>query len=886
MYHRLRAVARSVACGRPAEVRTARVRTLVDTAASHTPMMQQYLKIKGEHPSVLVFYRMGDFYELFYDDARRAAKLLDITLTTRGQSGGEPVVMAGVPVTTLDTYLARLVRQGLSVAICEQVGEVGKGKGPVERAVVRIVTPGTVTEDSLLDARRDTLVAALATRGETHGLAWLDLASGRFAVTLLPDDLSLAAELERLAPAELLTAEGARLPPRGGATQRAPWHFETATAERLLTRQFGVADLAGFGIGTAGHELAVSAAGALLQYVQETQRTALEHVFALVLERREDALLIDAATRRNLELTTSLAGRSDGTLIHVLDQTQTAMGARELRRWLARPLQDDATICERQSAVAALIDWHAPVRDALRAVPDLERVLARIALGSARPRDLVQLRTALAALPAIAATLAAVDAPLVSAACAELGDHRPLLETLTGAIADAPPLNVRDGGVIRDGYDAELDELRALGSNTEAFLAELERAERERTGLSSLRIAYNRVSGFYIELNRSQADNVPANYVRRQTVKNAERFLTPELKAFEDRVLGARDRALLREKVLFEHLVQLARADLGPLQASARAVATIDVLANLAERARELKWVQPELSGERCLRIVGGRHPVVEATIDTPFVPNDVLLDGQTAMLVITGPNMGGKSTYMRQTALIVILARIGSFVPADSAVIGPIDRIHTRIGAGDDLAGGRSTFMVEMSETALILNTATDRSLVLMDEIGRGTSTFDGLSLAWAAARHMAGVVRAFTLFATHYFELTSIAEEIPGVANVHLDATEHGEELVFLHAVRPGPASQSYGLQVARLAGVPRPVLTAARRYLADLESRSLAARDHGPQGELALGAPAPDPATLPPEVGAVIEALEELDPDSLTPRAAQEALYRLKGLLSTYR
>ena len=848
-------------------------------------MMQQYLKIKGEHPSVLVFYRMGDFYELFYDDARRAAKLLDITLTTRGQSGGEPVVMAGVPVATLDTYLARLVRQGLSVAICEQVGEVGKGKGPVERAVVRIVTPGTVTEDSLLEARRDTLVAALATRGATHGLAWLDLASGRFAVTLLPDDLSLAAELERLAPAELLIAEGARPPPRGSATPRAPWHFEAATAERLLTRQFGVADLAGFGLGV-GHEPAISAAGALLQYVQETQRTALEHVFALALERREDALLIDAATRRNLELTTSLAGRSEGTLIHVLDQTQTAMGARELRRWLARPLQDDATVRARQAAVAALIDAHGAVRDALRPVPDLERVLARVALGSARPRDLVQLRTALGALPALAATIEDIDTPLISTARAALGDHRELHDTLTRAIADAPPLNVRDGGVIRDGHDAELDELRALGSNTEAFLADLELAERERTGLSSLRIAYNRVSGFYIELNRSQADNVPAHYVRRQTVKNAERFLTPELKAFEDRVLGARDRALLREKVLFEQLVQLARADLAALQASARAVATIDVLANLAERARELKWVQPELTDERCLRIVGGRHPVVEATIDTPFVPNDVLLDGQTAMLVITGPNMGGKSTYMRQTALIVILARIGSFVPADSATIGPIDRIHTRIGAGDDLAGGRSTFMVEMSETALILNTATDRSLVLMDEIGRGTSTFDGLSLAWAAARHMAGVVRAFTLFATHYFELTSIAEEIPGVANVHLDATEHGEELVFLHAVRPGPASQSYGLQVARLAGVPRPVLTAARRYLADLESRSLAARQAGPQAQLALGAPAPDPVLLPPALGAVIEALEELDPDALSPRAAQDALYRLKGLLSTYR
>ena len=855
----------------------------------HTPMMQQYLAIKAQHPSILVFYRMGDFYELFFDDARRAAKLLDITLTTRGQSAGQPVVMAGVPVSTLETYLARLVRHGLSVAICEQVGEVGKGKGPVERAVVRIVTPGTVTEDSLLDARRATLIAALATDGAAFGLAWLDLASGRFAATLLADETSLSAELERLAPAELLAAEGAPAPARIAVTARAPWHFEFTAAERLLTRQFGVADLAGFGIDRGQHALAVVAAGGLLQYVQETQRTALAHLTSLSLERREDALLIDAATRRNLELTTSLAGRAEGTLIHVLDRTRTAMGARELARWLARPLQDDETVRQRQAAVAALLDTEQTVREALGAVPDMERVLARVALGSAKPRDLVQLMNALRALPALRQALAGADAPLLVDLLADLGEHRTLCAELARALADSPPLHVRDGGVIRAGYDAELDELRLLGTDTEAFLAEMERAERERTGLNSLKIAYNRVSGFYIELNRSQAEAVPAHYVRRQTVKNAERFLTPELKAFEDRALGARDRSLVREKVLFDDLVAMARAELSALQATARAVASVDVVANLAERARELALVAPQLVTERCLKIVGGRHLVVEQTLDGPFVPNDVDLDESTSMLVITGPNMGGKSTYMRQTALIVILARIGSFVPAERAVIGPIDRIHTRIGAGDDLAGGRSTFMVEMTETALILNTATERSLVLMDEIGRGTSTFDGLSLAWAAARHMAARVRAFTLFATHYFELTAIADELPGVRNVHLDATEHGEELVFLHAVRPGPASQSYGLQVARLAGVPRSVLTAARTYLDDLEARSRALRGPGPQGELRFDAPAakadaaPDSGGATAGAAALRHALQSVDPDSLSPREALDALYRLKALVA---
>ena len=841
-------------------------------------MMQQYLRIKAEHPTVLLFYRMGDFYELFYEDARRASKLLDITLTTRGQSGGEPVVMAGVPVATVDTYLARLVRLGESVAICEQVGEVGKTKGPVERAVVRIVTPGTVTEDSLLDANRDTLVAALASRHDSHGLAWLDLASGRFSATLLNDAPTLAAELERLGPSELLICEGSRRPARAGVLERAPWHFDATTGARLLTRQFGVASLAGYGLDPVTHELSIAACGALLQYVQETQRTALHHLTGISVERREDALMMDAATRRNLELDESLARRAEGTLIHVLDRTKTAMGARELRRWLARPLRDDAPVVARQAAVASLLATNGAVRSALSPIPDLERILSRIALGTAKPRDVGELGRGLRCLPAVDASLAGQDAALLVEARAGLGDHAELGLELAVALIEPAPAALRDGGIFRDGYDPELDELRLLGSDTESFLVELERAERERTGLSSLKIAYNRVSGFYIELNRSQSEQVPRHYVRRQTVKNAERFLTPELKDFEDRVLGARERALARERILFEALLARLQAMLPELQRAARAIAMFDVLATLAERAVALKLVAPELVAEPRLTITGGRHPVVESLSDRPFVPNDVVLDAATRMLVITGPNMGGKSTYMRQTALIVILARIGSFVPAERAVIGPVDRIHTRIGAGDDLAGGRSTFMVEMSETALILNTATEHSLVLMDEIGRGTSTFDGLSLAWAVARHMAQHVRAFTLFATHYFELTALAEEIAGVANVHLDATEHGDDLVFLHAVRPGPASQSYGLQVARLAGVPRSVIGAARTYLAELENRSHAERAAGPQGEL----PLPLPPEEPPPEAALAAAVRSLEPDRLSPREAHEALYRLRSLL----
>ena len=844
---------------------------------AHTPMMQQYLALKAECPDILLFYRMGDFYELFYDDARRAARLLDIALTSRGSSAGQPIPMAGVPVVTLETYLARLVRAGESVAICEQIGEPGKTRGPVERRIVRVVTPGTVTDEGLLEERRATLLAAVASGGEHHGLAWLELAAGRFTVMELDGRAALEAELARLAPAELLVAEGSADVSLPGARSRAPWHFELGVATRLLTQQFGVRDLAGFGCATL--PLAVTAAGALLQYVQETQRAALPHLAGLSTESRDEAVLMDAATRRNLELDASLAGREAATLVGVMDRTATPMGARELRRWLGRPLRAAAPLKERLHAVRTLVaDGRLEeFATALRAIGDLERVLARVALRSARPRDLAQLRGALAALPAVGALAQALDSPLLAGAAAALRGHPALAALLERALVPSPPHFLRDGGVIAPGHDAELDELRRIATDTDSYLLELEARERERTGLASLKLAYNRVSGFYIELNRRDADQAPADYVRRQTVKNAERFLTPELKAFEDRVLGARERSLSRERQLYEALLDALIAELGALQASARALALVDVLACLAARALELRFSEPEFVEEPRLSIVGGRHPVVESLLDGPFVPNDLELDARRRMLVITGPNMGGKSTYMRQAALIVILARIGSFVPAERAVLGPTDRIYTRIGAADDLAGGRSTFMVEMTETANILNNASDASLVLMDEIGRGTSTFDGLSLAWAAAEHMARRVRAFTLFATHYFELTALAEESGSVGNVHLDATEHGDALVFLHAVKPGPANRSYGLQVARLAGVPREVIAAARQYLATLEQRGEGMRPPGPQAELSFAAP----AAAPSPGAEALAALERLDPDALTPREALEALYRLKGL-----
>ncbi|HET7395297.1 MAG TPA: DNA mismatch repair protein MutS [Gammaproteobacteria bacterium] len=845
--------------------------------SDHTPVMRQYLRVKAEHPDILVFYRMGDFYELFYDDARRAARLLDITLTARGQSAGQPIPMAGVPYHAAEAYLARLVRLGESVALCEQVGDPATSKGPVERKVVRIITPGTVTDEALLEERRENLLAAVHGNSERYGIAALDLGSGRFTVLEISGDEALASELERLKPAELLFNEENRLSrsiiERAGARRRPPWHFDTVTATRLLTAQFKTHDLAGFGCENL--DAAIAAAGALLQYVQETQRTALPHLTGLVTERRDDALILDAATRRNLELETNLAGRSEYTLAGVMDRTVTAMGARLLRRWLNRPLRDQALLRQRYHAIATLQEdrRYEPLREPLNGIGDLERILARVALKSARPRDLAQLRYALGELPALQTQLATLDSPLIRQRAGDIGEHPQTHALLVKAVIENPPALIRDGGVIADGYDAELDELRRISEHADQYLLDLEARERERSGIATLRVNYNRVHGYYIEVSRAQADNVPADYQRRQTLKGVERYITPELKSFEDKVLSAHERALAREKALYDALLDLLIEQLAGLQQTAAALAELDVLANLAERADALKLSAPELTDDTTLHIEAGRHLVVEQVIDTPFVPNDLKLDEQRRMLIITGPNMGGKSTYMRQTALIVILAHIGSFVPAARALIGPIDRIFTRIGASDDLAGGRSTFMVEMVESANILNNATDKSLVLMDEIGRGTSTYDGMSLAWAAASYIARELKAFTLFATHYFELTALPELVEGCANVHLDATEHEHTLVFLHAVKEGAADRSYGLQVAALAGIPKAVITEARSRLAALEAESEQNAKRQPDA-----APEPQMGLFVPEHPALAQ-LRELDVENLTPKQALDLLYELK-------
>ncbi len=851
-----------------------------DDFTDHTPVMRQYLRVKAEHPDILVFYRMGDFYELFYDDARKAARLLDITLTQRGQSAGGPIPMAGVPYHAAESYLAKLVRLGESVAICEQMGDAAAAKGPVDRKVVRIITPGTLTDEALLEERRDNLLAAVHDSGTLYGIAVLDLSSGRFALLEADGDEGLHAELERLKPAELLFGEDTVLPraftQRPGARRRPPWHFDTVTATRLLTAQFRTHDLSGFGCESMS--VAIAAAGALLQYVQETQRTALPHITGLTTERRDDALILDAATRRNLEIETNLAGRSEHTLAGVMDHTVTAMGSRLLRRWLNRPLRDQALLRKRYHCVAALQEdrRHESLRETLNSVGDIERILARVALKSARPRDLTQLRCALGELPALQGRLQPLDSPLIRQLAADIGEHPQVHALLQKALLETPPVLIRDGGVIAEGYDAELDELRRISEHADQYLLDLEARERARSGIATLRVNYNRVHGYYIEVTRAQAENVPADYLRRQTLKGVERYITPELKGFEDKVLSARERALAREKGLYEALLAQLIEKLAELQKTAAALATLDVLATLAERADALRLTLPELSDTPTLHIEAGRHVVVEQVIDTPFVPNDLELNNERRMLIITGPNMGGKSTYMRQTALIVILAHIGSFVPAARAVIGPMDRIFTRIGASDDLAGGRSTFMVEMVETANILNNATEQSLVLMDEIGRGTSTYDGVSLAWAAASYIARELRAFTLFATHYFELTALPELVDGCANVHLDATEHEHTLVFLHAVKEGPADRSYGLQVAALAGIPKAVITEARARLAamEAESRQRANKEPDSQPQPQLGLFAPEHPTL--------AELRNLDVENLTPKQALDLIYELKKKL----
>ena len=848
--------------------------------SAHTPMMQQYWRLKNQHLDQLMFYRMGDFYEIFYEDAKKAAKLLDITLTARGQSAGQAIPMCGIPYHAAEGYLAKLVKLGESVVICEQVGDPATSKGPVERQVVRIITPGTVSDEALLDERRDNLLAAVLGDERLFGLAVLDITSGSFSVLEIPGWENLLAELERLNPVELLIPDdwpqGLPAEKRRGVRRRAPWDFERDSAFKSLCQQFATQDLKGFGCENL--TLAIGAAGCLLAYAKDTQRTALPHLRSLRHERLDDTVILDGASRRNLELDVNLAGGRENTLQSVVDRCQTAMGSRLLSRWLNRPLRDRSVLEARQESIACLLERYRfeNLQPQLKEIGDLERILARIGLRNARPRDLARLRDALAALPELQQAMTFLEAPHLGALAQSIRTYPELAELLARAIIDNPPAVIRDGGVLKTGYDAELDELQSLSENAGQYLMDLEIREKARTGLANLKVGYNRVHGYFIELPSKQAESAPADYIRRQTLKGAERFITPELKEFEDKALSAKSRALAREKLLYDELLEHLIGHLADLQDSAAALAELDVLSNLGERALTLDLNRPRFTDEPCMRISQGRHPVVEQVLSTPFVANDLNLDDATRMLIITGPNMGGKSTYMRQTALIVLLAHIGSFVPAASCELSLVDRIFTRIGSSDDLAGGRSTFMVEMSETANILHNASDRSLVLMDEVGRGTSTFDGLSLAWSAAECLAGL-RAYTLFATHYFELTVLPESEPLVANVHLNATEHNERIVFLHHVLPGPASQSYGLAVAQLAGVPTPVIARAREHLARLETTSLP--HETPRSE--PGKPAAPLqndlfATLPHPI---LEELAKINPDDMTPRRALELLYSWK-------
>lgn len=853
----------------------------IDTYGNHTPMMQQYLRIKSAYPHMLLFYRMGDFYELFYEDAQKAARLLDITLTARGQSAGNPIPMAGVPFHAAESYIAKLIRQGLSIAICEQIGEAKAGGGPVERQVVRILTPGTVSDAAFLNDRQDNLLLAVYAKENTFGFAALDISGGRIYLQEVKGDEALSSELARFSPAELLISDDwdhVLLRDYQQSIKRSPpWQFDYETSIRLLKEQMQTYDLHGFGCEDL--TIALRAAGCLLQYAKETQRAHMPHIRTIQVDKRDDSLILDAASRRNLELVTNLLGTEENTLISVLDDTQTAMGSRLLKRWLNRPLRHHYVLREREECVSAFLANHAYThfKKLLNGIADLERILARVALKTARPRDLIALRSTLTLLPVLQEKLNSFHTERLQLLKNEISEFPEVCDLLLRAIVENPPVTIRDGGVIAHGYDAELDELLSLSENAGGYLISLEEQEKKRTELSSLKVGYNRVHGYYIEVSRVQAQSVPTDYIRRQTLKNAERFITPELKAFEDKALSARDRALAREKLLYEALLDKLITFIPLLQTSANAIAEVDVLVNFAERASLFNWCCPELTDEIGIHILEGRHPVVESVLDQPFIPNDVELNANERMLMITGPNMGGKSTYMRQIALIVLLAHIGSFVPATKAKIGPIDRIFTRIGAGDDLANGRSTFMVEMTETANILHNATSQSLVLMDEIGRGTSTFDGLSLAWSCAHFLAQEVQAFTLFATHYFELTALADEIPTVKNVHLDATECGDKIIFLHTVQKGPANQSYGIQVAQLAGVPRAVINRAKQKLQALEKEA-----YSSQALHTLQPSQQDLFSTIKEDHPVLNQLKEINPDQLTPKEAIDWLYRLKGQL----
>ncbi|MBJ7539966.1 DNA mismatch repair protein MutS [Marinomonas transparens] len=867
---------------------------------NHTPMMRQYFGLKSQHPNQLLFYRMGDFYELFYDDAKRASQLLDITLTARGHSGGLPIPMAGIPFHAAENYIARLVRMGESVVVAEQVGDPATSKGPVERKIARIVTPGTISDEAFLEEKRENLLLSLAHQSrkglDVFGFSYLDMASGRFCVFEVDGHEALTSELQRLSPMEILISED--FPARDmlnlekGISELGPWHFDYESSYRQLIQQFNTKDLSGFGC--EGLTAAIASAGALLQYAKDTQRSALPHIQSITVEHKDDSVLIDGATRRNLEIDINLTGGTTNTLVSVLDECATPMGSRLLKRWLHTPIRDLQEIQSRHQVVAECQAerFYESFLAPLKQVGDLERILSRVALRSARPRDLLRLQFALEAVPDINALLDSAKAGRLSELNQRIIAQPEITQTLATALVENPPSVVRDGGIFAKGYDEELDELLSLSTNATDFLAEMERSEKERTGISSLKVGFNRVHGYYIEISRLHSDQAPVEYIRRQTLKNAERFITPELKVFEDKALSAKSKSLAREKELYEELLDKLNLILRDLQTTSQALAQLDVLNNFAERADALSFACPELHNRGGIQITGGRHPVVEAVISEPFIPNDLDLNDQRSLLMITGPNMGGKSTYMRQIALITLLAHTGCFVPAETASISVVDRIFTRMGSSDDLAGGRSTFMVEMTETANILNNASENSLVLMDEVGRGTSTFDGLSLAWAAVDYLAKQVKCYVLFATHYFELTTLAEQLETAENVHLTATEYEDEIVFLHKVHSGPASQSYGLQVAQLAGVPKNVIGHAKQKLKELERvTGIEVSESKPKIEATENQHNTSSAHYPPhqadlflqaEQNELKNALEELDLDNMTPLEAINALYALKSQL----
>ncbi len=869
--------------------------------SKHTPMMRQYLTIKAEFPHILIFYRMGDFYELFFDDANKASDLLDISLTARGKTGGNAIPMAGVPYHAVENYLAKLVALGESVAICEQIGDPATSKGPVERKVVRVITPGTVSDEALLTDRQDNLIVAIVdnqspqaklrtSSDPAFGLAYLDMASGRFVLTEPQTNEQLQAELQRLSPAELLYSESLQdfslIEQRKGLRRRPEWEFDLETATKLLNKQFNTKELAGFGV--ADKPLGLAAAGCLFQYVKDTQRTALPHIRSIVCESANTGVVLDAATRRNLELTQNLQGGLENTLASILDKSSTPMGSRLLKRWLHFPLRDLKVLNNRQNTVSDIIelDLISAIQPLLKGLGDIERIVSRIALRSARPRDFARLRNALQQLPEIQHELQhdigselSVSSPNYLHTLAEQSKPMPELQALLEhAIVENPPVLIRDGGVIAPGYHSELDVLRDLSDGATEFLAQLEQREKERTGIHSLKVGYNKVHGFFIEMSRTAAANVPDDYIRRQTLKNNERFITEELKEHEHKVLSAQSKFLALEKVLYQELFDQVLPDLARLQQLSQSIAELDVLTTFAERALALNYVKPSLVTEPGISIDAGRHVVVEQMTNDAFIANPVSLTAQRKMLIITGPNMGGKSTYMRQTALIVLLAHIGCYVPANSAIIGLVDRIFTRIGASDDLASGRSTFMVEMTETANILHNATDKSLVLLDEIGRGTSTYDGLSLAWACAEMLALKTKAFTLFATHYFELTMLAEQIPILANVHLDAMEHDDNIVFMHAVQEGAASKSFGLQVAQLAGVPKMVIKRAKQRLTELEQQQTPTLLNANP----IQSDAFDQLSLTPDEHPALTTLIETDVNELSPRQALDLLFAMKEQL----